>query len=224
MDLPSWTVYDPALEHAIFDSDGEENAMDGIQEDTIDELTEDPMDEDDFGHTDQLSEHIMPQVTAIEHLSSPEPPAHPITAPSHASVTPSPANLPAQQPRTITHTFPRPRESRVLRSLHGLGAKIGEEWAKAINNYVELLTQSPIMANNRKAKKVFLKAKWAMGEMEEARNIVKPIILIDSGAAAAVGDFSDCLTHTGWNDDAIALWTKAVHLAEFWRHRFLPNQ
>ncbi|TFY53640.1 hypothetical protein EVJ58_g9340 [Rhodofomes roseus] len=203
-DTPSWTVYDPALEHAILDSEMDDHA------------SEADVDTDDLGHTDQSSEYgTSPSLL--------EPPSNPVASSSSTAIAPQPINPPTQPHSPIKCTFPRPHKSRVLRSLNGLGTKLAAEWASAINAYGELLAHTPTKASTPGAKKLLLKAKWAMGEMQEAQNNVQIDVLITSGAAAAIADFSDLRRHANWSEDAIELWKKAVDLAEVWRHRFVES-
>ncbi|KZT72673.1 hypothetical protein DAEQUDRAFT_762941 [Daedalea quercina L-15889] len=176
---------------------------------------------------DQLED----EVTDLDHVYQPfdkdiprdiqSPPA--VSTKSMVDPRPEPASIRSRPHSRAKHSIPTPHKSRVMRSLNSLGTKLAAEWAEAIDNYVDVLSQSAAKANAPKAKKLLLKAKWAMGNMYEARCNIRTDIVADSGAAAAVTRFSDLRTHADWSRDAIALWERAVEIAECWRKRFIPE-
>lgn len=75
--------------------------------------------------------------------------------------------------------MPKSHRSRVVRSLTGnltTAGQIAGGWAEAINQYLQFM-QSTTLVDSKEAKKVHLRAKWALGEMYEARNDVQRSVL-----------------------------------------------
>lgn len=107
------------------------------------------------------------------------PPHSPATSPSPSSTTSvaGPSSIPAQ---VLPHFKHRPlHQSGVIRSLTGnltSAGCIAVEWATAINKYLQLM-QSTTSGDSKDARKVLLGAKWALGQMYEARNDVRRDVL-----------------------------------------------
>lgn len=124
-------------------------------------------------HSNTLPRISVPNITATPIFGSPT------ASSSAASSTPSPttpvagpSRIPAQALPHVKSTVPKPHKSGVVRALTGnltSAGKIAVEWAEAINEYL----QSTLPADSREGKKLLLKARWALGQMYEARNNVR---------------------------------------------------
>ncbi|EPT02839.1 hypothetical protein FOMPIDRAFT_89525 [Fomitopsis schrenkii] len=175
-------------------------------------------------HSNTLPRISVPNITATPIFGSPT------ASSSAASSTPSPttpvagpSRIPAQALPHVKSTVPKPHKSGVVRALTGnltSAGKIAVEWAEAINEYL----QSTLPADSREGKKLLLKARWALGQMYEARNNVRRDTLKRSGASRALTKLVASQEVAARGEDAKTLWEKAKELAGLFQKRFVENK
>ena len=111
--------------------------------------------------------------------TSPSPQSPVPTFPLPVIAVAGPSSIPAQPQPCTKGTVPKSHRSRVIRSLTGnltTAGQIARSWAEAINKYLHFV-QSTTLVDAKEAKKVYLGAKWALGEMYEAHNDVQRSVL-----------------------------------------------
>jgi len=169
---------------------------------------------DTVSNEDAVSEVIASSYTSYSDevaSSSSSDPVTPIQPPkASAEHKPSPRNSRSSCPEARAD----PRTDHTGKLARSSAVRLAADWACVINTYVSLVKEDqPIR------RPVWLETKWAMGEVNEAKDNIVLSVIKDSGVGRAIKRFAKCSMPANADEEARERWRMAKEIYERWMDR-----